>query len=274
MMKSIKRVIFVISFLMLGIVLVGRPISAKTVTQNLKMLQGSIRFVEHNCSDVENITIKNKKIISVKGKSYMNQVTAKKAGKTSFTYRLPEDEKLYKCNVTVYSLKSVRKKVSAELKKQLSVLPKGTMYTYLDFNQDGVKELFYDGKIMYYDYAKNKCKTVNYGFQEIYTSPKTKRIYVIKKKPVKTDFFTYFSEFYTASPYKIFALTGEGTGFRTYTKKGIREYSAKAPYAYYDEHYDQDDYDYEALTEKEMIAKIEKMMPGYKKVVLKKVTTP
>ena len=269
MRKNVKRVSIVLSFLMLGVVLSVRPVSARTVTQNLKMLQGSTRCIEHSCSDVKKITIKKKRYISAKGKSYMIKVTAKKAGKTSFTYRLPGDKKNYKCNVTVYSLKSVRKKAAAKLKKQLSALSEGTLYTYLDFNKDGVKELFHDGRITYYDYAKNKCRTVDYGFQEIYTSKKTKRIYVIKKKPLETDCFIYFSEFYKVSPFKLFALTGEGTGFRTYTEKGLQEYSAKAPYAYYDDHYDQDDYDYEALTEEEMNARIKEKMAGYKKVVLK-----
>lgn len=269
MRENVKRVSIVLSFLMFGIVLSARPVSAKTVTQNLKMLQGTTRNIEHNCSDVKKITIKNKKYISAKGKSYMIKVTAKKAGKTSFTYRLPDDKTIYKCNVKVYSLKSVKKKATAKLKKKLSALPEGTLYTYLDFNKDGVKELFHDGNITYYDYTKNKCRTVEYGFEEIYTFKKTKRIYVVKKEPLETDCFTYFSEFYTVSPLKLFALTGEGTGFRTYTEKGLTEYSAKAPYAYYDDHYDQDDYDYEALTEEEMNARIEEKMPGYKKVVLK-----
>lgn len=264
-----SKVTFVLSFLMLGVVLSSRPVSAKPVTQNLEMLQGSTRCIEYNCSDVKKIAIKNKKYISVKGKSYMIEVTAKKAGKTSFTYRLPEDKKTYKCNVKVYSLKSVKKKATAKLKKQLAALPQGTSYTYLDFNKDGVDELFHDGNITYYDYVKNKCRTVDYGFQEIYTSPKTKRIYVVKKKPLKTDFFAYFSEFYTVSSFELFTLTGEGTGFRTYTKKGLKEYSAKAPYAYYDDHYDQDDYDYEALTEEEMNARIEEKIPGFKKILLK-----
>ena len=262
----------VLSFLVLGFMLSSRPASAETVTQNLEMLQGATRCIEHNCSDVEKIAIKNKKCISAKGKPYMIKVTAKKAGKTSFTYRLPEDEKTYKCNVKVYSLKSVKKKATAKLKKQLAALSEGTSYTYFDFNKDGVNEFFHDGNITYYDYEKNKCITVDYGFQEIYTSPKTKRIYVVKKKPLKTNYFTYFSEFYTVSSHELFKLTGEGTGFRTYTKKGTQEYSAKAPYAYYDDHYDQDDYDYEALTEKEMNARIEEKIPGFKKIVLKKKT--
>ena len=85
MRKNVKRVSIVLSFLMLGVVLSVRPVSARTVTQNLKMLQGSTRCIEHSCSDVKKITIKNKKYISAKGKSNMIKVTAKKAGKTSFT---------------------------------------------------------------------------------------------------------------------------------------------------------------------------------------------
>ena len=92
MRENVKRVTIVFSFLMLGFVLSAGKVSAKTVTQNLNMLQGSTRCIEHNCSDVKKITIKNKKYISAKGKSYMIKVTAKKAGKTSFTYRLPGDK--------------------------------------------------------------------------------------------------------------------------------------------------------------------------------------
>lgn len=269
MRENAKKVTFVLLFLTLGVVLSSGSVSAQTITQNLEILQGTTRSVEYNCSDVEEITITDKDFISAEGKAYEILVTAKKAGQTSFTYRLPDDENTYICNVTVHPLQTIKMKANAKLKKKFASLPKGTSYTYFDFNKDGVKELFHNGKITYYDYEKNKCKTVNYGFKEIYTSQKSKQIYVVKKKPLKTKYFTYFSEFYTGSSLKLFELTGEGTGFRTYTKKGIKKYKAKAPYAYYDDHYDQDDYDYEALTKKEMNARIKKKMPGYKKVVLK-----
>ena len=64
MRENVKRVTIVFSFLMLGFVLSAGKVSAKTVTQNLKMLQGSTRCVEHNCSDVKKITIKKKRRLS------------------------------------------------------------------------------------------------------------------------------------------------------------------------------------------------------------------
>ena len=265
-----KTIMVIMSFFVVGILFCGPSVSAKTITKSLKLLQGTTRYVEHNSSDVKKLKVKNKKYISVKGKSYLIKVTGKKVGKTSFTYRPCGDKNGYKCNVTVYSVKKVKKKADKALKKVLKKLPNNTSYAFVDFNKDGIKELFYDGKITHYDYVKNKCYTKDYGFKEIYQSKKTKRIYAIKNEPIETDCFTYFSEFYTVSLTKLFALTGEGTGFRTYTEKGLQEYNASAPYAYYDDHYDQDDYDYEALTESDVNARIEEKMPGYKKVVLKK----
>ena len=60
---------------------------------------------------------------------------------------------------------------------------------------------------------------------------------------------------------KVFQLKDTETGFRTYTEKGMQVYGAKEPYSYYDFTYDQDDYEYEDMTEAEMEQKLETLAP-------------
>lgn len=267
MLRSMKTYALLLSMIFLGLCMPVRA-EAKTIKKNVTVLQGTTRKIPMDSTDVEQLKVSNKNI-SVTAKDFFVKVKAKKAGKTTITFKIKALNQSYKYTVTVLSAKKVEKAAHKKIKAYYSKLPKGTRYAYLDLNQDGVRELYHSGKIIYYDYKKNKCAVQKCGFKELYRSSKSKYILAVYQKPRKTTEFIYWSEYFVPSNEHIFRLDATGTGFREYTEEGKNVYGANAPYAYYDYGYDQDDYEYEALTKDQVIKKLSKKIPGYKKVVLK-----
>lgn len=264
MYKFVRRFCLIVVLLGFGLCLSFR-VQAKTIKKDITLLQGSIRKVAMDSTDVELLKVTNRKV-AVTAKDFFVNIKGKKSGKVFITYKISALKNTYKYNVTVLPVKRVKKKANHELKKVFTELPQGTKYIYFDFNGDGIKELFYDGRIVFFDYGKNKCESRKYDFKNIYISKKNKRILAIYQNPTTTSDFIYRSGFYCPSKEKVFGLDFTGTGFREYTADGRLLYSANAPYAYYDNFYDQDDYDYEALTEKQVIQRLKKKMPGCKKL--------
>lgn len=246
----------------LGLLFVfGIEVSAKTIQKEVVVLEGATRSVSMDSSDVENLKVKGKKYAAAKAKAYKIVVTGKKKGNATITFKLPEQEIYYKIKVKVLSVKKVKAKSKKQLKKYLQRTGKGTKYIYADLNQDGIQELYLSKKIVYYDYVKNEICTEKHNYKTIYTSPKTKKIYVIYRKPRKTDEFVYFSGIYEPKTSKVFGLKDTGKGFREYTEKGLKEYAVENPYSFYDYYYDQDDYEYESLTEEQMKERLEELIP-------------
>lgn len=262
--KYVSLLFLLFSFSMLAV----SHSAAKTIKREFCVLKGDTRTVSIDSTRVKKLKVGNKKI-SVKVRDFSIRVRGKKIGKSKFSYRIPGMKHTYKYKVIIYSKKKVRKKANRALKKYLAKLPEGTRYAYADFNKDGIKELLHEGKITFYNYQIKKCKTRKYGFEDIYVSPETKVVFATYRKPKETRSFIYYSSFYRPSASKIFALNKTGTGYKKYTETGKKKFLAKAPYAYYDESDEQDDYNYEAMTESEIWQAIEKKMPGYKKVMFK-----
>ena len=253
---------------------VGMPIvmsgntHAKVVKKKIYILKGITRRISIDSTRVKKLKIKNKKI-RVRTKEFSLRVKGIKAGKSEFSYRIPGMKNKYCYKVVVRSKKKVKKEAKKKLRKYLKKLPEGTGYALVDFNKDGIPELFHNGRITFYHYRKKKCITQKYGFQDVYISSRTKMIFVTYRKPKTTKKFIFVSEFYRPSAYKIFRLTATGSGYKKYTETGLAVYSALAPYAYYDGSYEQDDYNYEAMTEQDILENIKKKMHSFHKINLK-----
>lgn len=175
------------------------------------------------------------------------------------------------------------------VKRNISVLQGSTRYVEMD--STAVKKLKIKGK----KYAKVKAKdfyvkikgkkagkvTITFKIPEVDKKYKIKVTILPKKKTNKTATkklnkylkklpestkyaFVYFSEVYQANMTKIFKMESLGIGFRQYTEAGKAQYGVQEDYAYYDDSYDQDDYDYEGWTEEAIKTWLEEN--EYKKV--------
>ena len=242
---------------------------AKTIKKNITILQGHYRKIPYNSTDVKKMEVSSKRL-QVKPGDYSIRIRAKKAGKESFSFQPVGIKTRYCYTVTIRPLKEVRNEADKKLGNKMKRLPLGTKFACIDLNKDGIKELFYPGKIVYYNYQKRKCETQKFPASELYVSDESKMIFAIRSFPEKQEAFSYTSMFLIPSETCIFRLDDTGTGFREYTENGKEEYGAKNPYAYYDYCYDQDDYDYEDLSEDEVREKVQKKMPGIHKIRMKK----
>ena len=252
-MKTLtKRIITGAGMLVAGLAIMSNTSEAKMklVKKNISVIQGSNRSVEMEATDVNKLKIKGKKYAKVTVKDFQVKIKGKKAGKVTVTFKIPDAGKKYKITATILAKKKTNKTATKKLKKYLSKLPEGTQYAFVDINKDGIKDLYLEDQFVYYDYQKKKCKTKAHNFKEIYISTgNQKRIYTLLKEPRETESFVYFSEVYEADMKKVFKMESLGIGFRQYTDSGKIEYGVLEDYAYYDDSYDQDDYDYEGWTE-------------------------
>lgn len=267
-MRHKGRLLSVLATLLICCVCFSPEALAKVKREKVVMLQGSTRIVPMDSTDVKNLKIK-KNNIKVTAKDFAVTIKAKKVGKSVITYSIPGLKDKYRIDVKVLSLKKVKKASTAKLKKAQKKLAKGAKYAYYDLNRDGIKELLTPGKITYYDYAKKKCVSKKYNFSDIYVSKSSDMFLMIYEKPKKTEEFTYLCEYYKPRTAMIFDLADTGTGYRQYTDAGLSVYGAALPYSYYDFGYDQDDYEYEDMSEEEVSADMRQKVPGYKKIVWK-----
>lgn len=260
MKKVFNGIIFALAMSLFMVA--GQQVNAKTIQKKVVVFEKATRSVSMISSDVEKFKVKGKKYVKAKAKSYQIIVTGKKKGNAVITFKLPGEKTYYKIKVKVLSAKKVKAQSKTKLKNYLKKTEKDTKYIYADLNKDGIQELCLSNKIVYYDYAKNKLCTVKHDFKTIYTSKKSKKIYVLFQNPEITKEFTYFSGIYTFDTFKVFKLKDTGKGFREYTEEGKNVYQAQNPYSFYDTFYDQDDYEYISLTEEQMNEKLEKLVPG------------
>lgn len=269
MEKSLRRMILLAAIVFTSMMSVT-VVEAKTVKKTVVLLEDTTRKVSMDSTDITSLKVSGKKYVSVKAKDYYVKITGKKPGKAEISFKIPELNKKYKINVTVLSLKKTKKTANAQLNKYLKKLKKGTAYMYTDLNKDGIRELCLKNKFVYYDYQKKKLRRVKHNFSDIYTSKKSKKIYGILREQKKTEEFVYFSGLFEPDATKIFGLTDLGHGFRMYTEVGKVNYGVENPYAFYDNYYDQDDYEYEDLTQEEMEKCINKLIPQAVKLKWKK----
>ena len=170
------------------------------------------------------------------------------------------------------SKNKVKTLAKKKLKKYVAALPEGTNYSYVDLNNDGVSEVFSDNGITYYNYATKKCVTKDYKIGNLYAGKNSKTLLITRPQEEirKTEFFEYFSSLYEINPTKVFDLVDTATGYRKYTTSGLKEYGIKdanAIYSFYDNHYDQDDYDYIGYTKEELTQKLLESIPNAKEVL-------
>lgn len=269
MKQFMKRIVLAAVFLTASLMSVV-SVEAKTIRKNVVLLEGTTRKVSMDSSDVENLKISGKKYASVKAKDFYVTIAGKKAGKTEISFDIPALKYKYKIKATVLSLKKTKKTAHTQLKQYLKKQKSGTKYMYTDLNRDGINELCLKNKFVYYDYQKKKLSNVKHNFSEIYTSEKSKNIYCILRNPRTTEEFVYFSAIYTPKATTVFGLKDTGKGFRQYTKQGQETYGTEKPFAFYDTYFDQDDYDYQGLTQEEADKRLKKYVPAAVKLEWKK----
>lgn len=269
MRKFLKSVIFCAVILLASLFTLATA-EAKTVKKNVTLVQGTTRKVSMDSTDVKSLKVSGKKYVSVKAKDFYVKIIGKKPGKAEISFKIPEINKTYKIKVTVLSLKKTKKTAHTQLKNYLKKLNPGTAYMYTDLNWDGINELCLKNKFVYYDYQKKKLTTAKHNFSDIYTSKKTKKIYGIFRKQRETKEFVYFSGLFEPVATKVFALEETGQGFRSYTEEGMKVYGTEKPFAFYDDHFDQDDYEYEDMTQEEMEKRLNKLVPNAVKLEWKK----
>lgn len=248
------------------------PVHAKTIRKNYVVMQGGTRGIKVKSNLVKK-KVSNKKISAKFNSHYMSLiVTGRKAGKSTLTYWYGKGKTKYRYTVTVLSKNKVKTLAKKKLKKYVAAIPEGTNYSYVDLNNDGVSEVFSDNGITYYNYATKKCVTKDYKIGNLYAGKNSKTLLITRPQEEirKTEFFEYFSSLYEINPTKVFDLVDTATGYRKYTTSGLKEYGIKdanAIYSFYDNHYDQDDYDYIGYTKEELTQKLLESIPNAKEVL-------
>ena len=196
-------------------------------------------------------------------------------------------------------VKTIKKESKKELKKVLATLTNTKKSAYVDLTGDGVKDLFVKGTIYTYDYKNKIVKKVILSADEenpinkiktLYVSKKKKRIYVtsgddelhgsegysyylkgcfFKMKDVRKATKSEENDYYVAREMYYVGLMKEPKKFipKKQYKKGKKYYILNYSWN------DQDDAWYDPYTTKQLKKKIKKMMPGKKKIKLKKKIT-
>lgn len=261
---------YLCGILVLTALLFTTSIQAKEVKKNVTILKGDKTVVDMDSTDVENFKISDINVIDAKAKDFKVKISGKKIGTSKITFSISDIDKNYTINVKVVNLKDIKKTANKVIKKRLKKVNAGKKYMLVDLNKDGIKELCLNNKVIYYDYKIGKLQTKKYDLKEIYVSNKNNNLLVVHNKPRSTKEFIYASTIYKIDKSGIFKLQDTGKGFRQYTEKGLEVYGVDKPYAFYDNNYDQDDYEYEAYNKKEMKKLMKKYIPKYKKLVWKK----
>lgn len=178
-----------------------------------------------------------------------------KPGKAQVKVNTSTGETIYE--ITILSKEKVKKKARKLLKKEV----KNKKGIYVDFNQDGIEEYYYNGKINYYDYEKNKviakrCFTEKEirKIQKLYYSSKRHLLYAEMEGKTAVRFALLDRE-------KIIGRRDREIRFLK-----VKEKKGKIYYVLNDESYDQDDYWYQPYTEEEMNEFLKKQIPDAKEI--------
>lgn len=271
-MKRVGKVIGVLFALCMCLVIGSNVSQAKVVKKNVVVLKGAGKNINLKSSPFRK-KVSNKNVKVKENKEALTlTVTGKKVGSSRITVTYSGLKTKYQYNVKVLSQSKVKKTSDAKLKKYVKKMKKGTEYAYVDINNDGVKEVFHHGGFTYYNYITKKVVTKKYGIKTLYVSKGSSKVFatLIDAKVREEENFVYFSSFFELDLTKVLDLQEPSTGYRRYTETGKTEYQVTKDYAYYDVHYDQDDYEYEAYTEEEMAERIKMAMPKIKEVKMKK----
>lgn len=308
MMKAFKKTLVGIlgAMLIVGSLFVAKnelvmASSKKIIKKNITLIQGQSYRLErpdskkmkivnwYVCEPKKNITkisTSNKKVAvvktkkgdtydTVKGKKvydrYVNIKTLKK-GKTTIRFNLKlQDSGMYsyKITVNVKALKFVQTQARKALKKYEKTLKTGERYAYADLNNDKVNELIFSDKIWYYDYEKNKVKSVKHSFSDFIAGSGNTFVGVLKKPTViKEDnrVIKTIRKIYQFDTSKIFKYVETTYSYRMYNENAMKYYGVKDPYIFHDTSYDQDDYDYQGMNCNEMKKHIKKYVKKAKSI--------
>lgn len=239
---------------------------AEDFHKSVILLEGTSLQQEIPYSDVCNLCSDNKGIAQVTAEGFYIIFHATFPGTTVVQFDSFDQTDHYTYEVTVLSKSETCTAAENAYNDYLSNCKTGTKYTTTDLNHDGLKELYFKDKIVFYNYQTNQLTTKKHTFKKLYTCKKNSLLFAEQRNPRTTKEFVYNYAFYEFNPTKIFSFQKNGKGFRSYTRIGKLNYHVQKDYAYYDTGYDQDDYEYKAYTKKQVQKKITKRMPGYKEV--------
>ncbi len=180
-----------------------------------------------------------------------------KPGKAQVKVNTTTGETIYE--ITILSKEKVKNKAQKLLKKEA----KNKKGIYVDFNQDGIEEYYCNGKIIYYDYEKNKVITKRFftekengKIQKLYYSPKRHLLYAQMAGKTAVRFALFDRE----------KMIGRRDREIRFLK--VKDKKGKIYYVLNDESYDQDDYWYQPYTEEEMHKFLKKQIPDAKEIVI------
>lgn len=118
-----------------------------------------------------------------------------------------------------------------------------------------MNELIVQDKIWYYDYGKNKAKSVKHKFSDFVIGNDNTFVGVLKKPVIIKDenrVITTISKIYQFDTSKIFKYVETTYSYRLYDDNSMKYYGVKDPYIFHDTSFDQDDYDYQGMNYNEM----------------------
>lgn len=290
--KSLKCMYFLVLTCMFCLFTIGTAnakSNIKTVKKFIVVMEGATRELSDYEEAGEKIKVGNKKIATfMKNKPYsgvsrenngvyLTLLKGVKAGKTTITITRKKERVVYK--VTVYSKKSIQEKAKKALSAYKKKYEKLETFAYVDFNGDGVKEIYHAGAFTYYNYAMKKVVTKNLSMKKastLYISPKKKLMFEVLKSPIEIKdnrmSRTVYGKFYYFNEEKVFHPYDSGVAVSKYKYPQdyvpAKDYIKGKKYFFIDDsHYDQDDYWYEPFTKESVTTFIKKKMPGIKKIV-------
>lgn len=219
-------------------------------------------------------SVNNKKKVKV-CKQYLDasdkiSILADKPDKALFVKGIKPGKAQVKVNTTtgktIYEITILSKeKVKRKAHKLLKKTAKNKKGIYVDFNQDGIEEYYYNGKIFYYDYEKNKVIAKRFftekeirKIQNLYYSPKRHLLYAKMEGKTAVHFVFFDRE----------KMLGRRNREIRFLK--VKDKKGKTYYVLNDESYDQDDYWYQPYTEEEMNKFLQKQIPDAKEIPLKR----
>ena len=180
-----------------------------------------------------------------------------KPGKAQVKVNTTTGKTIYE--ITILSKEKVKKKARKLLKKEM----RNKKGIYVDFNQDGIEEYYYNGKIFYYDYEKNKVIAKRFftekeirKIQKLYYSSKRHLLYAEMEGKTAVRFALFDRE-------KIIGRRDREIRFLK-----VKDKKGKIYYVLNDESYDQDDYWYQPYTEEERNEFLKRQIPDAKEICI------
>ena len=271
----------------------------KRVKKTFVVMEGATRELTSIADQETKISVTKKKVASATadeesgysrvsykagdGYGYGVLVKGKKTGTTKVTVRNGSEKTIY--TVKTISKSGVKKTSKKLLKKYAASLKKTKQCAYYDFNGDGIKDLYHDGKFTYYNYATKKVVTKKApltSIKELYVSAENHLMFAIPReetalgeKLTNGNYEAYlYGKFFLMNQGKVFDFLSNDVEYRRYGEPkeyvGANYVEGTEYYFLGDSGYDQDDYWYEPFTKEEMDKKLGELMPKMKQVKMTK----